>query len=71
LLDRHRVERISRDRFEVLPPLFSEEAQLLESFDIPLFGTQFSSTLIFDTAIFLLVGGGALSYIVSSREVEP
>jgi hypothetical protein len=55
----------------VLPPLFSEEAQLLESFDIPLFGTQFSSTLIFETAIFVLVGGGALSYIVSSREVEP
>jgi len=54
----------------VLPPLLYD-AWLLESFEIPVFGTSFSSTLVFDIAIFLLVGGGALSYIVSSREVEP
>ncbi len=54
-----------------IPLLLLPEGKLLQSFKIPFFGTEFSSTLFFDLAIFMMVGGGALTYLVSSKETEP
>ncbi len=55
----------------LLPIFLLPDGRLLQSFTVPFFGRGFSSTLFFDLAIFMMVGGGTLTFLVSSQEVEP